>query len=148
MGGPPVPEERQAESRRRSLYFWHSDISRNLFLVTFDDAAVNECYQRDQSIVPQQALALANSAIVHDAASRIATRLGADGSAVCDDVAFIDRAFVTLLGRAPFAEERAACQQALAEWRAGVASNVKAEDPARPLLVWSLFNHNDFVTLR
>ncbi len=147
-GGPPVPEAEQAESRRRSLYFWHSDISRNLFLVTFDDAAVNECYQRDQSIVPQQALALANSAIVHDAASRIAARLGADGSAARDDVAFIDRAFVTLLGRDPLAEERAACQQALAAWRAGIAPDAKAEDPARPLLVWSLFNHNDFVTLR
>ncbi|MFM8291788.1 MAG: DUF1553 domain-containing protein, partial [Planctomycetia bacterium] len=147
-GGPPVPEAEQAESRRRSLYFWHSDISRNLFLVTFDDAAVNECYQRDQSIVPQQALALANSAIVHDAASRIAARLSADGSAVRDDVAFIDRTFATLLGREPLAEEHAACQQALAAWRTGVAPDAKAEDPARPLLVWSLFNHNDFVTLR
>ncbi|MFM8891265.1 MAG: DUF1549 and DUF1553 domain-containing protein, partial [Planctomycetia bacterium] len=62
VGGPPVPVGAQAASHRRSLYFWHSEISRNPFLATFDDAAPRECYRREQSIVPQQALALANSA--------------------------------------------------------------------------------------
>jgi len=67
IGGPPVIPNRQADSRRRSLYFFHSHNERNLFLSTFDEARVNECYRREQSIVPQQALALTNSKLVLDA---------------------------------------------------------------------------------
>ena len=145
-GGPPVPENKQASSRRRSLYFWHSDVSRNAFLTTFDDAAVTECYQRDQSIVPQQALALANAAIVHDAAATTAERVQA-ALPQADDAAFLERAFRTILHRGPTADERAACAAAMAEWRAAARPDAAA-DPAGPLLVWALFNHNDFVTLR
>jgi hypothetical protein len=145
MGGPPVPAAAQAASRRRSLYFWHSEISGNPFLATFDDAAPRECYQRDQSIVPQQALALANAAVVHDAASQIASRLQAGAG---DDAAFIERAFGMIVNRDPTADERAACEAALAKWRAVGRSPPNAADPARTHLVWALLNHNDFVTLR
>ena len=142
MGGPPVPIAAQGTSRRRSLYFWHSEVSGNPFLATFDDAAPRECYERDRSIVPQQALALANAAVVHDAAGEIARRLEA-----ADDAAFIDAAFTTIVNRHPTAEERAACEAALAKWRAATPP-AGAADPARAHLVWAVFNHNDFVTLR
>jgi hypothetical protein len=147
MGGPPVSDGQQAASRRRSLYFWHSDISRNLFLTTFDDAAVKECYQRDQSIVPQQALALSNAALVHDAAAKIAGRLAASGSPA-DEAAFLERAFATILYRDPTADERVACEAAMAKWRQGAKPAAGDPDPARVLVVWTLLNHNDFVTLR
>jgi hypothetical protein len=147
MGGPPVPEGQQADSRRRSLYFWHSDISRNLFLTTFDDAAVAECYRRDQSIVPQQALALSNAALAHDAAATIAARIGGAGAAATDDAAFLDRAFAVVLHRPPTVEEKAACLAAIEKWRA-VEKPAGNADPARAHAVWTLFNHNDFVTLR
>jgi hypothetical protein len=147
MGGPPVPESQQAASRRRSLYFWHSDISRNLFLTTFDDAGVVECYERDQSIVPQQALALSNAALVHDAAATIAASIAAAGGSTIDDAAFLDRAFVLVLHRPPTADEQAACLAALERWRA-VEKPAGNTDPARIHAVWTLFNHNDFVTLR
>jgi hypothetical protein len=75
LGGPPVPQTQQPSSKRRSLYFFHSNNERNLFLTMFDDALVKECYRRDQSIVPQQALALANSQLVLDAAKPIGERL-------------------------------------------------------------------------
>jgi hypothetical protein len=141
-GGPPVPEAAQGDSRRRSLYFWHSDISRNLFLSTFDDAGVKECYRREESIVPQQALALSNARIVHDAAAAIADRLTAAG-APPDDGTFVDRAFDMLLQRPATAAERAACAEALAHWR-----QLDGDAAARPHLVWALFNHTEFVTLR
>jgi len=162
-GGPPVPESEQATSRRRSLYFWHSDISRNLFLTTFDDAAPKECYQRERSIVPQQALALANAAVVHEAAAAIAARAQAGVGAAAGDAAagdagddaFLDRVFLMLLHRGPSAEERAACGRAVARWRAleepaagGGAPTPAGVEAARVHLVWSLLNHNDFVTLR
>jgi hypothetical protein len=145
-GGPSVPAAEQSASRRRSIYFWHSDISRNLFLTTFDDALVKECYRREQSIVPQQALALSNAGLVRDAAEAIAARIAPTAA---DDQTFTDRAFTLVLGRSPTPDEAAACGQAVAEWRR--LPEAKQQGPAERAwvnLVWSLLNHTDFVTLR
>lgn len=143
-GGPPVPADKQSQSRRRSLYFFHSSVDRNPLLKTFDVADVKECYERDRSIVPQQALALANAALVHDAAGRIAARLAGG-----DDPAFIERVFLAVLGRTPADDECAACGEALAAWRKlGRDGGPGGDDPARALLAWALLNHNDFVTVR
>jgi hypothetical protein len=147
MGGPPVPADQQPQSRRRSLYFWHAEDSRNAFLAMFDDAGVAECYQRDQSIVPQQALALSNAAVVHDAAATIAERLASAGAGPRDDEDFLDRAFALLLHRPATPAERTACLESLAKWRA-LGEPATGVDPARIRMVWALFNHNDFVTLR
>jgi hypothetical protein len=150
-GGPSIPAGEQSKSRRRSVYFWHSDIDRNLFLTTFDDADVKECYRRDQSIVPQQALALSNAAIVHDSATTIAERIisaGTTAGAGMSDEAFLDRAFVMLLDRRPSADERAACSAAIGKWRALGKPAGAGADPALVHMVWALLNHNDFVTLR
>ena len=46
---------------RRSLYFRHAAEKEMEFLKLFDAASVTECYQRKESIIPQQALALFNS---------------------------------------------------------------------------------------
>lgn len=137
-GGPPVPSE--AESHRRSIYFFHSSNERNRFLTTFDEASVKECYQRDQSIVPQQALALTNSSLILDASRRVVERLSADQP---DDTRFVHRAFRAVLGASPTETELAASLQALADWR-----KLPDAAAARANLVWVLFNHNDFVTLR
>ena len=147
-GGPPVPPGEQAASRRRSLYFQHTDPDRNPFLVTFDGAGVKECYQRERSIVPQQALALSNSALVHDAAGRIAARIQPAGAAI-DDAAFLDAAFRTVLSRPPTADEALACTDAVARFRSiEPTTDAAAPEPARVHLVWALLNHTDFVTLR
>ena len=151
MGGPSIPAGEQSKSHRRSIYFWHSDIDRNLFLTTFDDADVKECYRRDQSIVPQQALALSNAAIVHDSATTIAERIISTGTAAgagMSDEVFLDRAFVMLLDRRPLADERAACAAAIGKWRALGKPAGAGADPALVHMVWALLNHNDFVTLR
>jgi hypothetical protein len=151
-GGPPVPAAQQAGSKRRSLYFYHSNNERNLFLTTFDQAAVKECYRREQSIVPQQALALSNSSLVLDAAARIVTRLsgGVGNAAPLDsDTEFVRAAYRYVLGGEASGAEEAACLRALAAWRAGaVAGATGAVQAARANLVWALLNHNDFVTLR
>jgi hypothetical protein len=148
MGGPSIPAGDQSKSTRRSLYFWHSDVDRNSFLTTFDDADVKECYRRDQSIVPQQALALSNAAIVHDSAAKIAERIRAAGGPVTSDDEFLDRAFAMLLDRRPSADERAACSTAIGRWRTLARPTDAGADPALVHLVWTLLNHNDFVTLR
>ncbi len=148
-GGPPVPAPQQADSKRRSLYFFHSNNDRNSFLTTFDGAAVKECYRRDQSIVPQQALALTNSRLVQDAAIAIASRWSeaepGDAGAPDDDV-FVRRAFQRLLGFRASDAELAASRHALASWRRQNPAAKPAE--VRAELVHTLINHNDFVTLR
>jgi hypothetical protein len=158
-----APAEQQ-DSRRRSLYFFHSNNERNLFLTTFDEALVKECYRREQSIVPQQALALSNSRLVLDMASRIAKQLeattGATGAVPAtslgslppsptgglpDDDNFLRQAFLVLLGMRANDAELAACRRALAAWRS--QPDTPTTD-ARTHLIWALLNHNDFVTQR
>src|SRR4029079_17468400 len=50
-GGSPVASDKQDDSVRRSIYFFHSNNERNRFLTTFDGALVTECYRRNQSVV-------------------------------------------------------------------------------------------------
>jgi hypothetical protein len=143
----------QAASSRRSLYFFHSNNERNLFLTTFDEAMVKDCYRREQSIVPQQALALSNSRLVLEAAPRIAERLSRSASSTAgakiDDATFVRQAFRALLGMSPSDAEVGACLKSLGLWREQVSTNpnAQARDP-RANLIWALLNHNDFVTLR
>ena len=170
-GGPTVGSSDQAQSRRRSLYFHHSNNDRNLFLTTFDEALVKECYRRETSIVPQQALALLNGRLVGDCAPDIARNLAATSPDPSDE-AFVRHAFDQLLGFEPGPAELQAALEALRGPFAGSAgeaggkvgpatgaSAVKAQKtqaqaqqdaptPARARLVWSLVNHGDFVTLR
>lgn len=154
-GGPTVPLAQQTDSNRRSLYFFHSNNERNLFLTMFDEATVTECYRRQESIVPQQALALTNSRLVLDAISPIADRLtqaaaseltdgqSLDGAAERDR--FIRWAFLTLAGFAPSEQEMVASRSALDDW---LELPDTPESLARSYFVWTLLNHNDFVTLR
>ncbi|MFP6765594.1 MAG: DUF1553 domain-containing protein [Planctomycetaceae bacterium] len=141
-GGPPVPRAEQAASTRRSLYFFHSNNDRNLFLRTFDEALVKDCYRREHSIVPQQALALTNSRIVLETSEIIAGRLS-DNS--LESVEFIRTAFVTILGIHPGDAAVAASRNALDAWRQLPGGTVET---ARTHLIRALINHNDFVTVR
>jgi len=142
MGGPPVVAAQQDASTRRSIYFFHSNNDRNLFFATFDEATVKDCYRREQSIVPQQALAPTNSGLVLDASQQIAQRLS-DGAA--DDASFIREAFTILLGIAAGEAEIAASNKALEAWRRSPDGSV---EQARASFVGALMNHNDFVALR
>jgi hypothetical protein len=147
-----VAADQQAQSQRRSLYFLHSANDRNTFLSMFDDASTQECYRREESIVPQQALALSNSRLAHDLARKIARNLSENGDSAppTGDEEFIRRAFAAILSAHPAAEEVAACSAALAAWRAlpEAAGDADPEARSRSNLVRTLFNHNDFVTLR
>lgn len=140
MGGPSVPVAAQPTSTRRSLYFFHSNNERNLFLTTFDEALVKDCYRREQSIVPQQALALSNSSLVLETSTQIAKRWQGES-----DREFIRKAFQVLLGIEASDDEIKECEAALAAWRA--IPNATSEG-SRANFIWTLINHNDFVTLR
>lgn len=148
QGGPPVKPAEQAGSHRRSLYFYHSNNDRELFLTTFDEATVKECYRREESIVPQQALALTNSQLVLDSSQQIAESLTTPPTAeapAIDDAEFVRRAFRALLGIAASEAEVTMSVKALEEW--GRLPEPSDRSP-RANFVWVLLNHNDFVTLR
>jgi len=148
-GGPSIDVTSQADSRRRSLYFVHSHNDHHEFLMQFDDAAVLECYRRTESIVPQQALTLANSKFALAMAEAIAGRLEARVGKV-GDLEFIAAAFEMILASAPTAEENMACLDALTEWQS-ILKEQKHADPSRKArinVVSALLNHNDFVTIR
>jgi hypothetical protein len=142
----------QADSTRRSLYFFHSNNERNAFLTTFDGAGVKECYRRDQSVLPQQALAISNSRLVHDASRKIAERLSqpsSTGQPPLDDHVFVRTAFNELLGIRASDDEMRASLDALEAWRKlPKPAEESSADVARAHFVWALFNHNDFVTVR
>ena len=144
-GGPPVPLAEQDTSRRRAMYFVQSHNDHHKLLAIFDDANVLDCYRRTESVVPQQALALWNSAFAIRAAAKITERIGG-----ADDAAFAKAAFETVLGTTPTADELSACVDGLAELRAANPAGTPAERTrrARGLLVQALVNHNDFVTVR
>ena len=134
-GGPSVPVTDDS-SRRRSIYFVHSHNDHNRFLAQFDDAGVQECYRRSESIVPQQSLAMVHSRLAVETASELRTRIDPDGKSPAP--AFVARAFRLLLAREPSAEEASAC-----------AAELSADSAAaRAGLVLALLNHHDFISIR
>ncbi|MBX3412646.1 MAG: PSD1 domain-containing protein [Pirellulales bacterium] len=148
LGGPSIPTQDET-SRRRSIYFIQSHNDHQTFLETFDDAMVRECYRRSESIVPQQALALANSPLAAGMAGKIAARLNA-ASPEQSDEDFARAAFVLILAEEPTADELSVCREALAALvSAATAQNHSNPSvQARTNLVHALLNHNDFVTVR
>ena len=75
MGGPAIDHQAGLTVPRRSLYFQHAAEKQMEFLQIFDAAGVTECYRRKESILPQQALALANSDLSLRQARRLARTL-------------------------------------------------------------------------
>ena len=78
MGGPDLDPEVGLKSARRSLYFRHAKEKRVTFLRLFDSPNVLSCYRRTDSVMPQQALALANSSLCLEQARLLAGKLEKD----------------------------------------------------------------------
>jgi mono/diheme cytochrome c family protein len=146
MGGPEIDETKGQDVYRRSIYFRHTPDLQMEMLRVFDAASPIECFQRSESIVPQQALALSNSKLSQTMAEEISRQLASTGPG------FVPAAFERVLGRAPSAMEKTASAQFLTEQEAHYRGEAKPPaDPAaraRQSLVHVLLNHNDFVTIR
>jgi hypothetical protein len=165
-GGPELDENRSHEILRRSLYFRITPNERVVFLDLFDLANPNQCYERQTSVVPQQALALMNSALSIEQSRLLSQKLSAEtGPGPDRDDNFVRSAFDCILNRPPSETERAACRRFLAQQVELLQKPEKLNalppgDPvkvppaanprlrARENLVQVLFEHNDFVTIR
>lgn len=165
-GGPDLDPDSALTTPRRSLYFRHAKEKRATFLKLFDSANVTSCYRRDVSVVPQQALALANSPLTLAQARTLAGKLTEEaGAEAAADGAFVVIAFEQVLGRDPVTEERDACLEYLREQgerlghpeglstfdsgpECAVAPSPEPHQRARENLVHVLMNHTDFLTIR
>ena len=132
LGGPSLDPAKFESGPRRSLYFIQNADTEHRFLAAFDNASVLECYRRNESIVPQQALALTNSQLSRQCADSLAARLDK-----LDTKSFIEQSFLHILARLPSESEARAS-----------AEGLKAMREQRILFLQALINHNDFVTLR
>jgi hypothetical protein len=165
-GGPDIDRNFALTTPRRSLYFRHAYEKETKFLQLFDGASVNECYRRSESIVPQQALALANSEVSLNQSRLLAKKLSLAAAAdPSPQDAFIRLAFEQILCRVPSPKELEECHgfliaqtemlrdpAKLNQFAGGPKTTVPpAVDPqqrARENLAHVLLNHNDFVTIR
>jgi hypothetical protein len=159
-GGPDIDYNLGMTVPRRSLYFRHAAEKEMEFLKLFDAASVTECYQRKESILPQQALALSNSGLTRRHGRLLARKLIATTKG--DAKRFTDEAFAHVLSRQPTDQERAECVAFLKQQEhyyatlkvrpsADSAGNQPSPDPktrAGESLVHVLLNHHDFVTVR
>jgi hypothetical protein len=138
-GGPDIDNTLAESSHRRSLYLRHAQEKTVEFIQIFDGPAPNECYQRETSVKPHQALALMNSKLANDAAQALEAKLSAGTGA--DYSRFIEEAFLTVLSRPPTPQEVTLCSEFLDRGSPDAAR-------ARRNLLGVLLNHNDFVTIR
>ena len=165
-GGQEIPEAQGQTTWRRSLYFRNTPNEKMKFLELFDVADPNACYRRRESVVPQQALALMNSALALDQSRLLSETLTRQTGEVDDDAnnsAFVTAAFETVLNQSPTAMEMAASLKFLrnqstspltnsAVFPAGGQSqrgpSPKPHLRARENFIHVLFSHNAFVTIR
>lgn len=145
MGGPEIDQQLGLVSPRRSLYLRLAAEKEVEFLRIFDGPMVTECYERRPSVMPQQALALANSELSRREAEKLADRLSETAP---DDEAFITQVYQRVLARAPQPEEVRLCREFLASDDGGKGAGADHRPRRRSRLVLVLFNHNDFVTVR
>jgi hypothetical protein len=150
MGGQELENPDMPNSPRRSLYFacFPESGGSGEFTAMFDPPNPNECYRRTKSVVPQQALALTNSKLIHEQSAALAKRLGASAAASggTDESGFITAAFEHLLARSPRAGEVEACSALLEKQSRSVEH--EGANVARESLIRALLNHSDFVTVR
>jgi mono/diheme cytochrome c family protein len=161
-GGPDIDENRAFDSHRRSLYLRQTPDSQAEFLRLYDQPIPNDCYIRPESIIPQQALASANSTFFTEASRLLAKSLNRQQTG---DEAFIRAAFDTIFGEPPTTLELAESRRFLTSQSAllsqpelltrfsevvdtHVPPASDAPQRARENLIHALLNHNEFITVR
>jgi hypothetical protein len=144
MGGPDINHKLAQKSKRRSIYLQHAHEKLVEFIQIFDGPSVSECYVREISVKPHQALALANSPLTVEGSTRLAKTLFDSTSGQSE--AFIEEAYLTILARYPLPDEAALCRTFLGN---GQPDSTEPASLSRcGQLVTVLFNHNDFIAIR
>ena len=173
MGGQELENSDALTTFRRSVYYsvYPEQGGKSSLGELFDAPDALDCYRRMRTVVPQQALALTNSDLVHQMSTAIvndwetamkgeasnaekASGEEAGGVHPGGDEAqlqpFLNAVFERILARAPTEKERRLCEEAYAKQRELLAqtSAAEADTRARESIVRALLNHNDFITIR
>ncbi|MEO2016926.1 MAG: PSD1 and planctomycete cytochrome C domain-containing protein [Fuerstiella sp.] len=144
IGGEVRPNTEALTTFRRSLYYevYPENGGHNAMADVFDAPDPGECFRRTSTVLPQQALALSNSKIIHSSAQQAALQIAK--TAVDDNDKFVNQAFQRVLSRMPDKREHDAAIRFLQQqFQQG-----ESAEAARESIVRVLFNHNDFVTVR
>ena len=155
-GGQELENSEALTTRRRTLYYsCHPEVGgKSVVGELFDAPDPTDCYRRSRSVTPQQALALTNSSLAHEASialtERLERELTAVGGQAASDEAFMELAFETILTRRAQPPELRLCAQFLVRQTAivGQTEPAQATRRARESLVRALLNHNDFMAIR
>jgi hypothetical protein len=153
MGGQPIENSDSLTTHRRSLYysFYPEQGGTSPLGELFDGPNPLDCYRRTRSIIPQQALAMTNSELVHQVSAAIVANWKAveEGQGAEH---FVVEMFKQILSRTPSSIERQVCVDAFETQHAlllqSSGDEVVATRGARESVVRALFSHNDFVTIR
>jgi hypothetical protein len=159
LGGQELENTLALTTNRRSMYYssYPETGGKGDFGELFDGPDPLECYRRTRSVVPQQALALTNSNLVHQLSTTLASSLwksvetpatNAKPEEADQTQRFIGAAFESVLSRAPTAAEREACLVFLTKQAGSADATTERAVRARDGLVRVILNHNDFVTIR
>jgi hypothetical protein len=159
IGGQELENKESLATRRRSLYYsvYPEQGGKSPLGELFDGPDALDCYRRTRTIVPQQALALTNSDLVHAMSAAIvndwgiaelgSTRNNPKANAPTEQ--FVIAVFERILSRTPTETELRICQEALEKHgELTTSDSAEAVTRARESVVRALLNHNDFVTIR
>lgn len=154
MGGQELENSLALTTFRRTLYYsCQPELDgKSSFGALFDAPEPADCYRRTRSVIPQQALALTNSELVHELSGQLAATLWRNlaPEQQSQPQAFVTCAYEQILGRPPTAAETQACVEFL-------QPQVAAHEPAgatvdatrlREGLLRALLSHNDFISIR
>ena len=152
LGGEDIDPKQEDTSKRRSLYFavYPEAGGTVQFMTLFNPPNPTDCYRRSETIVPQQALAMANSALSVQSAKELAAMVSEQFATESNaDEPFVVMAFERILSRKPSPEESAACRLFLDRQRQLFTKENVANETlrARNSLIRVLLNHNDFITV-
>ena len=157
MGGQALENTESLTTRRRSVYYetYPEEGGKSPLGELFDGPDALECYRRTRTVVPQQALALTNSELVHEVSDAIVSgwkTSGDDGSEKSEGSQteqFVVEMFETVLTRRPSDAELQVCVDAIQKHpKLTATESAEAATRARGSIVRALLNHNDFVTIR
>ena len=139
LGGQELENSEALTTFRRSLYYsvFPEQGGKSAMGELFDAPDALECYRRSRSIIPQQALSLTNSDLVHQLSAELA-----NSEREPDAERFVAAVFARILSRPPTTTEIETCCAFLSKPGESITPR------ARESLIRALFNHNDFLTIR
>ncbi|MFT5323510.1 MAG: mono/diheme cytochrome c family protein [Planctomycetaceae bacterium] len=157
MGGQALENKESLTTHRRSLYYetYPEEGGKSPLGELFDGPDALECYRRTRTVVPQQALALTNSGLVHEVSAAIVIGWESrkdeerENSGSTKTEQFVVEMFERVLSRRPSDAELQVCVDAMQKHpELTAADSAEGATRARGSIVRALLNHNDFVTIR